>query len=475
MKKRLLILMTTIMLVCLMGLTVMAASVKRGTTEVKSITPTTTSTTYNYSFDQNDSYKDNYYGVVIPVTVTSSGYLEVVGTLNAASTEKDVTFNLYKDQACTTKPSDSIWCWLDEDDLTDDDDAYLAAGTYYLCISSTLYDDEPQFTNYGTFSMKFVSNADRSLANNTTTYISKKDNGTYLKISTPQAGYVTVKGTKSTYVSLHNSSKQILSEEYNSLNDGNSCMATFAVNKGTYYIRTKSYSDIYNVSYTFSQDPTWTASKSYTLTPADKKQYIYAKFKPTKSGYVTLNYSGKYSVYITLCDSKKKALSDQAYVSNYSGYKSAVFAVNKNTTYYFKVNASTGSKFTFKTAFTTVSEKSGSKVSKAVSIKKGKTAKGLILPGSSTKDYYKIVVSKDQKVSLKFTGKACTGTIRINVYSDSKLKRWVGTVYCNGASYSTTRKVYTSGSSKLRKGTYYIQVERSNSKTNGYYSIQWLK
>ncbi len=188
-----------------------------------------------------------------------------------------------------------------------------------------------------------------------------------------------------------------------------------------------------------------------------------------------MSYGGKYSAYVTLCNYKKQALSKEVFVSSYSGSKSVVFAVNKNTTYYFKVNSSSGSRFALKTSFTTVSEKSGSKVSKAVSIKKGKTAKGLILPGSSTKDYYKIVVSKSQKVSLKFTGKACTGTIRINVYSDKKLKRWVGTVYCNGASYSTTRRVYTLGSSKLRKGTYYIQVERSDSKTNGYYSIQWLK
>ncbi len=284
MKKRLLILMTTIMLICLMGLTVMAASVKRGTTEVKSITPTITKTVYNYSFTQSDTLEKNNYGVVIPVTITSSGYLEVVGTLNAASTKKDVSFNLYTDQACTKKPSDSLWCWLYEDRLTDDDGVYLAAGTYYLRVSSSFYGDEPQLTNYGTFSLRFVSNADRNLPNNTATYISKKDSGTYLKIYTPQAGYITVRGTKSTYVSLYNSSKRLLSESYNSLNSENGCMATFAVSKGTYYIKTKNYTDIYCVAYAFSQEPTWKASKSYTLTPADKNRIFMLSLNQANQG-----------------------------------------------------------------------------------------------------------------------------------------------------------------------------------------------
>lgn len=474
MKKKVLLLLSTVLLVCLMSLPVMGRTFTKGSTAVASVTPYSTKTTYNYSYTQADSLNESDYGVVVPIKINSTGYFEVTGTMKAPQQNISTEVELFTDAACTKKPSDTLWCYLSGTSLSQTAYSYLAKGTYYLRISSDPYSSVTTFTNSGTVGLKFVSNADRSLANKTAAIISNKATGTFLKISVPYSGTITVTGTKGTSVCLYNSSKKMISYEYNTLGDDNGNKQTFTVGKGTYYIRTKNSAHVYWAYYTFAGNPTWKSGKTYSITPA-YNQYYYAKFKPSKSGYLTLKYSGSYNTYMTLCNSSKKALTKEVYASKGYNDQKAVFAVKKNTTYYLKIKSSYGSKFTIKPTFTSVTEKSGSKISKAVSIKKGKTAKGLILPNSSTKDYYKLVVSKAQKVSIKITGKVYAGTVKVTIYSDKKMKKSLGSVSLYGGSSSGTYKLYTLGSSKLRKGTYYIKVERKDSKSNGYYTIKWNK
>lgn len=378
MKRKLLLLMTTLFLLCFMCIPAMAATVATAEgAPVSGITPTETASSFGVVISQADKIGDsNDYGVVVPVTVTQSGYFELYAQLYDQSTVKDLRFELFVDPACTTNPTDGCYASLSDSYPSDESSSYLAPGTYYLKIST--YASQP--TNLvvgGAFAVRHTSNEDRVVTSGSQVLMSKRDGGVYLKYKAPKNGYLTT---------------------------------------------------------TFT--------------------------------------GGDYSSMIYLCNSSKKVISDSAYTS--ATMPRTVFAVKKNTTYYIKIDA-IDDITAYKISFTAVTEKSGSKISKAVAIKKGKTVKGLILPGDSKKDYFKLTVSKAQVVKIQVKGDVSSGIIKVNIYGDKAKKRSIGSIWISEAGYNRKYTIYTIGSKKLRKGTYYFSVERANKKTNGQYSIKWMK
>ena len=185
------------------------------------------------------------------------------------------------------------------------------------------------------------------------------------------------------------------------------------------------------------------------------------------TGCITLTTELGFSGYVTLCNSSKKVLTRECLLSGGSkSYAKVGFAVNKNSTYYLRLR-SPEYIFGINYSIQAVKEKSGSKVSKAVSFKKGKKVRGLVLPGESKKDYYAIKLTKAQSVKLKMSGTVSSGGITVKIYSDKKLKKQVAS--------ATLAKKGVSISKKLKKGTYYIVVQRKDSLSNGNYTINWAK
>lgn len=249
---------------------------------------------------------------------------------------------------------------------------------------------------------------------------------------------------------------------------------TFEVpSPGTYYLGI--YSSVYSnmpegavrvgalaaAGFCDGSERTLTSGKQVAV-GAKKAQTIYFKFKVKKAGYITVKGDDAAYYYdVTLCNSKKKALSGATDL----GW-TPTYGVKKGT-YYIKVKSSYNSDgaYTLKvTSNSSIKEKSGKNRAKAVTVKRKATKKGTIQIGSGQADWYK----------LKKTSKAKT-TITINGRTNDKIKV---TLYRGGkklasGTFSYRDKGYKFTMSNYPKGTYYIKIERGSKKSSGYYSVKW--
>lgn len=251
-------------------------------------------------------------------------------------------------------------------------------------------------------------------------------------------------------------------------------------NAGTYYLKLKTYAPSYSSTPIFTNsivvsartytrsDKTIKSGQTITYYRNSSDDVYWFKYKAEKTGKATVSFTRKYGSHVTLCNSKKKALTDEEWVSSSDNYK-AVFAVKKGTTYYFKVTAIGSDEVnTISVKNTAIKEKSGSKRKKAVTVKAKKKVKGTILPASKTSDWYKFKVKKKKKVTLYLDGEV-TGYIRVTAYN-SKGKE-IDSYLWNGGSDKLQLSYGSYG--KANKGTYYIKFSRYNSKSSGHYSFKW--
>ena len=218
------------------------------------------------------------------------------------------------------------------------------------------------------------------------------------------------------------------------------------------------------------------------------KKYIWIKYKAADTGYITITATNKVEqaeqtegensevteepTYakgkICLYNSKKKTALSQAENYDTSSTDSADYTVSygvkKNSVYYLRVKAEGAVDIKYK--LTKVKESSGSKKSKAMSIKKNKTIRGIIPAGDKSADWYKIKISKKQTLHLYYAGKA-----------NGKLKfTFSGTYLKTAKKYvkqDVTKTHHTYSTERVQPGTYYVKIQRSNSKSSGYYTLKW--
>ena len=123
--------------------------------------------------------------------------------------------------------------------------------------------------------------------------------------------------------------------------------------------------------------------------------------------------------------------------------------------------------------FSKVKTLKNTKKSKAISIKKGKTAKGILPAGESKKEsrWYKIVISKKRKVSITAKNLAGEGQ---KVYLYKKGKSRLMASGSNELAYMGENGKYAFKTRfPLDKGTYYLKVTKKSKKASVYYSIRW--
>ncbi len=204
----------------------------------------------------------------------------------------------------------------------------------------------------------------------------------------------------------------------------------------------------------------------------------YTKITVKSTGYIGVatptvtSYGSTGSTYVTLLNSKKKAVSDELYA--YNSDKSPYikyFAVTKGT-YYIKTRSSVGSMYNVLYVFEKVKEKSGSSKAKAVEIKAGKTKKGVLTAnGKQQSDWYKVRLTKKKKLKLVVTTFNTDDGISLKIIPANKRMRIIG----------DTRTLYSSKKNVLKSenawqaGIYYLQVTKKNKKASGYYSIKFSK
>lgn len=201
---------------------------------------------------------------------------------------------------------------------------------------------------------------------------------------------------------------------------------------------------------------------------------VYHKIKIPRNGLITIsgygysNYSTyKYSIGVQLCNSKKKPLQKfNSYLSQTYKYKT-YYAVKKGT-YYIKTQSS---KYKLKYSFKSMSDNSGNRQSKARNVNKNKVAKGLLIAGENGNkvDWYKIVLTKPQKIKLTF-GALASDWIQFKITSaDPNITIFGSTT---SRKYDTQTQITQSA---FPAGTYYIQVSRLSNSTDcsGYYTLKW--
>lgn len=255
----------------------------------------------------------------------------------------------------------------------------------------------------------------------------------------------------------------------------------------TYYVRFAfsdtsesllgSYNFIFGSNIISAADKTLTNNKEKIAATFNSTTPVYYKVKVTASGKLTLNITGtSYASKVTLCNSKKKAVSNEVTVdASVAGKQKAVFGVTKGT-YYFKVKKPAGAMLV-KSTFSKVSDKSGSSKSKAKSLKMGGSAiNGLVTASekSGKADWYKFTNSKRKKTTIYWNGDVASGKLQMTIYT-SNGKKFSGTsINMSGIGDQHGVTIYSGsyGVRTLPKGTYYIKITKSGAKTSGSYNIK---
>ena len=220
-------------------------------------------------------------------------------------------------------------------------------------------------------------------------------------------------------------------------------------------------------------------------------EYYFIKITPIKTGIITFKDDFSHGYCIVLCDAKKKVISEGNnygspgdFLSWDSGYKwqtSISYGVKKGKTYYIRLrggstsreNLQTGTPYIGTVKWTNKAvkaAKSGKSKKKAVTLKKGKKKKGLIVAGDRKGKWYKIK-SKYKQTKITCSAKNCNGVIVAEVRYKSGGK-WQN-IKCRGVRSSEPSRSVIMFSTK-KNNTYYVKVY-PDKKDSGEYYLSWKK
>ena len=210
--------------------------------------------------------------------------------------------------------------------------------------------------------------------------------------------------------------------------------------------------------------------------------YTWLKYTPKSDGYLTVKVSAPEGVtepskgYLALYSSTKSiVLSSKSifYNTEYSAnpyWRQIAFGLQKGRTYYIRVKGENGVKLS--RTFKKVKQTSGISREKAKKLSKNKTITAIVPAGISNTDWYKVTLTKKQRLNLYYNVKT-RGSFKISIYSSKQL---IGSknLYYTQKLRKLTLYIKTSGKKTgLDKGTYFIKVERANSDSSGYYKLKW--
>lgn len=209
------------------------------------------------------------------------------------------------------------------------------------------------------------------------------------------------------------------------------------------------------------------SNKTWSVVGLKNSQTNYFKFKATYNGYVTVSTDKLYGK-VTLLSSSKNTTYSNAISAYPKSNANITYGVKKGTTYTLKVTSNSNSDGMYRIKYSnkSVTEKSGTSRSKAVTVSRNSTKKGFIAAGSSQADWYKIKLTKST-LKITLSGGTCDKIVAKLYNSKGKA------VSSSTASISRSGYNYYLSGKNLKKGTYYIKVYRANSKSSGYYNLKW--
>ena len=172
---------------------------------------------------------------------------------------------------------------------------------------------------------------------------------------------------------------------------------------------------------------------------------------------------------IQLCNAKKKPLHN-AYLSSLNTYTEK-YALKKGTYY---VAVSSSQRYQLKAESKAWKDKSGKSKKKAATIKKGKSADGMVMVNEGMKkgDWYKVKLTKRSKLRINITA-ACTGVVsnlKVQIIPANRHYTLI-----NSTSLIGNKGKKLASRNKLAAGTYYIKVSKVTKSASGVYRIKFVK
>lgn len=233
--------------------------------------------------------------------------------------------------------------------------------------------------------------------------------------------------------------------------------------------------------------PTSYATGDYTIaagTNASHNYYTtYWKFKAKSNGRLLVNaediYAENNGVYVTLCNSKKKAISETSILKDYEHngktyIDSANYGISgtkKGTTYYLKVQTKAPI-YILKYTITKYTTKPGTKKSKATKITRGKSKNVTLAASTSTgSQWYKISMPANQKCRISFNGYIAPDTsvkmqiLKSNGKTNVQSLKMTGVLHHKNTGYIDL--------TFSKKGTYYVKISKSSKKSSAAYNISF--
>lgn len=225
---------------------------------------------------------------------------------------------------------------------------------------------------------------------------------------------------------------------------------------------------------------TITQNESY----AASGKYTWLKYVPSADGCLTLQMASpegsaeNATGYIALFNSSKSSrLSSKAIFYNTTHKNNPfwyefTFGLRKNQTYYVRVRGDNG--VTVSQTFQTINDKSGDSKTKAKVLKQNKNRTGFIPAGTSKTCWYKIKLTKQKRLRLFYSAKT-SGSFRLTIYRGKQLIGRRNIYYTSGEKkivlyqYSSAAKKKTG----VKKGNYFITIERANTASSGSYKLRW--
>ena len=287
------------------------------------------------------------------------------------------------------------------------------------------------------------------------------------RIFVEQDGYLTLTVNSGSEVSFLfcDSNKAALFSNTDCLNDLNGRKITYAVSRGSYYLKQISAKgDHVKLSASFSYGMALKKGKSTTVYSRNCGQYFYLKVVPDVTGTLTVSVSPSKFGNLTLCDGKKKALSSVQQL-DFGNDKKFIYGVQKKKTYYLRLESKDA--VTLKYAAKAYKDTGATDRSKGTVLSQSKLYKGLIYAGRSTESWYRFKTKKSQIISLDMKGFSYEG-IQVNVYDKNYNELMDYTIYTdiNGTASINTGVAYPAD-------LYYICVKRVDPLSSGWYSLKW--
>lgn len=290
---------------------------------------------------------------VVPIKLTSKGYLDYDLGIYENENLAGYDFGFYSDKDCTKKLT-----------FSPPTAEYMGtvkipkAGTYYVKFTATL--NEGAVDTIGirsNFRCQFYSGADKTLKDNTSVVSAIVDSKPiYYKITAPKAGSIEFvsQSVYSSKITLLDSKKKAISSQVSSTST-NGYITDFAVEKGTYYIKVSSTSEVIAVKYKFkaitdSSGSSKAKAKKLTLgknaagmLSATKSTDDWYKFTLTKDTYnfklMVSPFCSSGSIKFTLYAPNGKVMNTKS-LTNRTYTLSPITYISKGT-YYVKISKST--------------------------------------------------------------------------------------------------------------------------------------